>query len=215
MNKKPAKSADHAAAEQAPEQAPEAPKPLGKVPGLSPWFDSELTGAIKDSAAQIWQAGLGAFAKAQSGGTQAFDSLVKDGMSIQRKTQVAAEEKMGEVSGKLSKLSEDVQAKAGKQWDKLESIFEERVAKAMDRLGAPTATEMAALRARVAALEGAGRQAAAPRAAVKKPAVKPVVKPATQATAKPATKPSTQRPTKPTTPRAPARKTAVPRKRAV
>jgi poly(hydroxyalkanoate) granule-associated protein len=147
----------------------------GGAPNLGQLFDSELASSIKDSAAQIWQAGLGAFAKAQGEGTKVFDSLVKEGVSIQRKTQAVAEEKFGEVSGKMTKLSEEVQSKAGQQWDKLESIFEERVAKAMGRLGVPTAKEMAALSARVAALEGGGRKAAA--AAKKAPAKRaPVAK---------------------------------------
>jgi poly(hydroxyalkanoate) granule-associated protein len=152
----------------------------GGAPGIAQMFDSELAGSIKDSAAQIWQAGLGAFAKAQGEGTKVFDSLVKEGVSIQRKTQAVAEEKFGEVSGKMTKLSEEVQSKAGQQWDKLESIFEERVAKAMGRLGVPTAKEMAALSARVAAMEGRGRKTAA----VKKPAAKAPVKPPVKAAAK-------------------------------
>jgi poly(hydroxyalkanoate) granule-associated protein len=162
----------------------------GGAPGMAQLFDSELASSIKDQAAQIWQAGLGAFAKAQGEGTKVFDSLVKEGMSIQRKTQAVAEEKFGEVSGKMTKLSEEVQSKAGQQWDKLESIFEERVAKAMGRLGVPTAKEMAALSARVAKLEGGGRKAAAPRAAAVKPAAKAPAK------------------------RAPAKKAVVARKRA-
>jgi len=149
----------------------------GGAPNLGQLFDSELASSIKDSAAQIWQAGLGAFAKAQGEGSKVFDSLVKEGVSIQRKTQAAAEEKLGEVSGKMTKLSEEVQSKAGQQWDKLESIFEERVAKAMGRLGAPTAKEFAALSARVAALEGGRRKPAVRKAAARPAATKTAVKP--------------------------------------
>ena len=49
-------------------------------------FNSPLSGAIKESAQQIWLAGLGAFAKAQEEGGKAFESLVKEGLTIQRKT---------------------------------------------------------------------------------------------------------------------------------
>jgi len=43
--------------------------------------------------------------------------------------------------------------KAAGQWGKLENIFEERVARALEKLGIPSAADMAALQARVDALE--------------------------------------------------------------
>ena len=42
-------------------------------------------GSVKDSAQQIWLAGLGAFAKAQEEGSKVFEALVKEGLGIQRK----------------------------------------------------------------------------------------------------------------------------------
>ncbi len=118
-------------------------------PSVAQLFDSQLASSVKDSATQIWQAGLGAFAKAQGEGGKVFESLVKEGMSIQRKTQAVAEEKLGEVSSKMTKLSDDVQSRAGQQWDKLESIFEERVAKALNKLGVPSSKDVSALIARI------------------------------------------------------------------
>jgi poly(hydroxyalkanoate) granule-associated protein len=52
----------------------------------------------------------------------------------------------------MSSMAEDVTAKAGKQWDKLESIFEERTAKAMKKLGVPSSKDVEALMARIDAL---------------------------------------------------------------
>jgi len=115
-------------------------------------FDSALGGSVKDSAQQIWLAGMGAFAKAQAEGRQVFDALVKEGVALQKKTQSAAEEKFGDVSSKMTSMAEDVTAKAGKQWDKLESIFEERTAKAMKKLGVPSSKDVEALMARIDAL---------------------------------------------------------------
>jgi poly(hydroxyalkanoate) granule-associated protein len=115
-------------------------------------FDSALGGSVKDSAQQIWLAGMGAFAKAQAEGRQVFDALVKEGVALQKKTQSAAEEKFGDVSSKMTSMAEDVTAKAGKQWDKLESIFEERTAKAMKKLGVPSSKDVDALMARIDAL---------------------------------------------------------------
>jgi len=115
-------------------------------------FDSALANSVKESAQQIWLAGMGAFAKAQAEGRQVFDALVKEGTTLQRKTQSAAEEKFGDVSSRMSSMADDVTAKAGKQWDKLESIFEERTAKAMKKLGVPSSKDVDALMARIDAL---------------------------------------------------------------
>jgi len=115
-------------------------------------FDSALANSVKDSAQQIWLAGMGAFAKAQAEGRQVFDALVKEGATLQKKTQSAAEEKFGDVSSKMSSMADDVTAKAGKQWDRLESIFEERTAKAMKKLGVPSSKDVEALMARIDAL---------------------------------------------------------------
>src|ERR1700709_2339979 len=115
-------------------------------------FDSALASSVKESAQQIWLAGMGAFAKAQAEGKQRFDALVKEGATLQKKTQSVAEEKFGDVTSKMSSMADDVTAKAGKQWDKLESIFEERTAKAMKKLGVPSSKDVEALMARIDAL---------------------------------------------------------------
>ena len=112
-------------------------------------LDSQLAQTVKDSAQQIWLAGLGAFAKAQGEGGKVFDTLIKEGVSLQRKTQAVAEERIGEVTGKMSAMAGEVTNKAGASWDKLESIFEARTAKALGKLGVPTAKDVAELTARV------------------------------------------------------------------
>ncbi len=118
-------------------------------------LDSALAGSVKESAQQIWLAGMGAFSKAQAEGGKVFDSLVKEGMSLQRKTQAVAEEKIGEVTGKMSAMAGSVTDRAGQSWDKLEAIFEARTAKAMGKIGVPTAKDVEALAARVDALTAA------------------------------------------------------------
>ena len=110
---------------------------------------SQLSSAIKDSAQQIWLAGLGAFSKAQEEGSKVFDALVKEGTSIQRKTQAAAEDKITETTSRMSDMASDLQSRAGNRWDKLETIFEERVAKALGKLGVPLAKDVQALAERV------------------------------------------------------------------
>lgn len=140
-------------------------------------LDSALAQTVKDSAQQIWLAGMGAFSKAQAEGTTAFEKLIKEGMSLQKKTQSAAEERIGAATAKMTAMAGEVGAKANAQWDKLESIFEQRTAKAMGKLGVPTAKDVAALTARVDALAAAvarlgGKVAPAKKAAAKAPAKK-------------------------------------------
>ena len=112
-------------------------------------FDSAIAGQVKDSAQQIWLAGMGAFSRAQAEGTNVFEALVKEGASLQKKTQSAAEDKISEVTSKMSSMAGDVQAKAGQHWDKLETIFEDRTAKALNKLGVPSAKDVDALMARI------------------------------------------------------------------
>jgi poly(hydroxyalkanoate) granule-associated protein len=154
--------------------------------------NAPLSSSVKDSAQQIWQAGLGAFTRAQAEGSKAFESLVKEGVSIQRKTQAVAEERISEATNKMSTMATDIGSKASGQWDKLENIFEDRVAKALNKLGVPSAKDVNALIARIDELNLAvqklsgkapARQAAAKPAPAKAPAAKRA--PAKKATAKP------------------------------
>jgi poly(hydroxyalkanoate) granule-associated protein len=139
-------------------------------------LDSQLASTIRESAQQIWLAGLGAFAKAQGEGTKVFETLMKEGQSLHRKTQAVASEKLGDVAGKMTAMAGEVGGKANAQWDKLESIFEERTARAMSRLGVPTAKDVAALTERVEALAAAvaklGGDVTPPRAKAPKAAAK-------------------------------------------
>jgi poly(hydroxyalkanoate) granule-associated protein len=128
--------------------------------------DSQLSATIRESAQQIWLAGLGAFAKAQQEGNKVFDALVRQGESIQQTTRKVAEDKVTEMA-----------AKATGTWDKLEQVFENRVARSLHSLGVPTRDEVAALTKRVAALEaevaklgGGAAKAAKPKSAAAKPA---------------------------------------------
>jgi poly(hydroxyalkanoate) granule-associated protein len=151
--------------------------------------------SVKDSAQQIWQAGLGAFTRAQAEGTKAFESLVKEGVSIQRKTQAAAEEKISEATVKMSSMATDISSKASGQWDKLENIFEDRVAKALNKLGVPSAKDVNALIARIDELNLAVQKLSAqsPAKAEKAPAKKAAAVKAAKPEVKPAAKPATKR----------------------
>ncbi|MDZ7813673.1 MAG: phasin family protein [Ideonella sp.] len=194
--------------------------PAGMLDGI----DSRLAGAVKASAQQIWLAGMGAFAKAQEEGGKVFEALVKEGVNLQRKTQSVAEDRLGDVTGKMSAMAGEVTNKAGASWDKLEGIFESRTAKALAKLGVPNGQDLAELHAKVDALSAAvaklggkveaPKKPAAKRAAAAKPAVKPAAKPAAKpvkaaAPAKKAVKPAAKAAAKPAVKRAPGKKAAA------
>jgi poly(hydroxyalkanoate) granule-associated protein len=163
-----------------------------------------LAGAVKESAQQIWLAGLGAFSKAQEGSGKMFESLMKEGLTMQRKTQAVAEEKLSEATSKMANMAGDIQSRAGQQWDKLENIFEDRVAKALNKLGVPSAKNVDALVARIDALTKTVQKMGTKAPAAKAPA-KPRVKPLVKTTVKPAAKPAAKKaPTKRPAPRQPA-----------
>jgi poly(hydroxyalkanoate) granule-associated protein len=151
-------------------------------------FPPDFSSTVKDSAQQIWLAGLGAFAKAQEEGTKVFDTLVKEGVTMQRKTQAAAGEKISEATSKMTSMASELQSKATGGWDKLETIFEDRVAKALKKLGVPAMKDIEALNARIdelnrnlaraapkpSAAKRAAKKAAPQAAAKRKPARKSV-----------------------------------------
>ena len=171
--------------------------------------DAQLSSTVKDSAQQIWLAGLGAFSKAQEEGGKVFEALVKEGLTIQRKTQAAAEEKISEATSRVATMANDIGSRAVGQWDKLENIFEERVAKALGKLGVPSARDIEALNARIDALtKESGKSAPAKTAA--RPVAKAPAKPAKQTTAKAAPHKAAVKPlTKPAVKTAAAKKPAA------
>ena len=157
-------------------------KKLPKI-DISKLSPTQLSESVKDSAQQIWQAGLGAFTRAQAEGSKAFESLVKEGVSMQRKTQAAAEEKISEATNKMSHMATGIGSKASGQWDKLENIFEDRVAKALNKLGVPSAKDINALIVRIDELNKAVQKLSA-----KTPVAAGKTRASTPSKAKPPTK---------------------------
>ncbi|MDO9158764.1 MAG: phasin family protein [Burkholderiaceae bacterium] len=170
-----------------------------------------LAGAVKESAQQIWLAGLGAFSKAQQEGSKAFEGLVKEGLSVQRKTQAVAEERISDATSRMSSMANDITAKASGQWDKLETIFEDRVARTLNKLGVPSAQDIDALIARIDELNR-NVQKLQPKAATK--AAAPKASAPAEAAAAPAPAVATKRPAarKTAASAAPAAKRAATRK---
>lgn len=132
--------------------------------------------SLRDSSHQIWLAGLGAFNKAQEEGSKMFDTLVQEGLAMQRKAQSAAEEKLNEAGHRINSMAQDLSSRASGQWNKIEGVFEQRVAQAMQRLGMPSVWDVQDLALRLEALEkklgsgSAGKPASARKAAPAKKA---------------------------------------------
>ena len=141
--------------------------------------DSKIGDTIKDSAQQIWLAGLGAFAKAQEEGVKVFDALVQEGKGLEAKTRKMTQERMGNMSEKMGSVSEQVNkaaqqasAKTNAAWDKLEQVFEDRVARSLKSLGVPTNNDVGSLSKQIEELSAEVRalRASKARAAAKQSA---------------------------------------------
>ncbi|HTA66393.1 MAG TPA: phasin family protein [Xanthomonadaceae bacterium] len=158
----------------------------------------QIKRSISGSAQHIWMAGVGAFNRAQEEGTRLFEALVKEGMNIESRTRKMATGKVDAVRDAVEEKVGAVRGRAADTWDRLEKVFEERVQRALTRLGVPGRDEIAALIDRVDQLNRELRKlSGAPevaQAAAKKPAAKRAAKSGAKPAAKqPATKKSVPR----------------------
>jgi poly(hydroxyalkanoate) granule-associated protein len=148
-----------------------------------------LSRSLVESAQQIWMAGVGAFNRAQGEGSKLFEALVKEGMSIDKTARQMAGGRVDAVRDAVEDRVAGARVRATDTWDRLEKVFEDRVQRALNKLGIPGREEIAGLSARVDALtaqlrRGESRPAARP--AARKPAA--AKKPAPARKAKPAAK---------------------------
>lgn len=125
---------------------------------------------MRDSAQKIWLAGLGAFERAKSDGPKMFDTLVEQGKGLRSRASEAADQAL--------KAVREQAGEAQGRWDKLEQVFEDRVSRALHKLGVVTSSEVTELSRQVDELTrqvkqmGAARAKAAPRAKKKRAAAK-------------------------------------------
>ena len=158
--------------------APSTPKKPAKA--ASHPSEPQHSAASKD----IWLAGLGAMAQAQAQaraqGSKTFETLVAEGLAFQRKSQAAAQEKIHEAAAHFNQMTQGLSAglvrPMAAKVDRLEHLFEDRVARALKSLGLPTAHEVADLQERVAALEAALGKSAAPATPKAPPRKRPAAK---------------------------------------
>jgi len=109
----------------------------------------DLSQGVLDSSHKIWLAGLGAFSRVQKEGGKVFETLVKQGELLQSRTRQAAAETAVAARGAATAKAKEMQEMAGGTWDKLEKVFEDRVARALSKLGVYTQNDVQRLAARV------------------------------------------------------------------
>jgi len=146
-----------------------------------------LNRTLSESAQQVWLAGVGAFSRAQTEGTKLFEALIKEGLKLEQNAMRFAGGQADAVRGKVETTVGQARERATDTWDRLEKVFEDRVQRALVKLGVPTHEDLTDLAQRVDGLTselrrvGPGRRtttSAAP--AAKKTARKRATKKATK-----------------------------------
>lgn len=102
-----------------------------------------------DSAQQIWLAGLGAFSKAQDEGSKWFDNLVSEGNALEKATRKLTTKSVDDVRDVVENTVSQVRQRASDSWDRLEEVFENRVARALSKLGIPSRDDLQELNRRI------------------------------------------------------------------
>ncbi len=164
----------------------------------------KLAESLVGSANEIWLAGLGAFAKAQSEGKKIYDRLIDEGKDFEKLFKSVPQKAVSDVKSTVDKTVSGAKKRASESWDKLEEVFEKRVEKSLHSLGVPSSKELAALVDRIDALTAevskladnkttqskkkATPKKAAPKKAAKKVAKKTPAKAAPKTTKKTAKK---------------------------
>ena len=143
--------------------------------------------SITESAQQIWLAGMGAFNRAQSEGSKLFETLVRDGLSLEQTARKFAGQRATVVRDAVEGHVGQARERAADTWDKLEKVFEERVQRALVKLGVPGRDDLNALTERVERLTDALRKSggSVPARKAASPAARKPAKPASSATKKP------------------------------
>lgn len=131
----------------------------------------QLSRTLSESAQQVWLAGVGAFSRAQSEGTRLFEALVKEGLKLEKDALRFAGGQADAMRGAVETRVDQARERATDTWDRLEKVFEDRVQRALTRLGVPGRDDLADLTRKVDALTAELRRQA------KGPAARKVARP--------------------------------------
>lgn len=161
-----------------------------------------LSKTLSESAQQIWLAGVGAFGRAQAEGTKLFEALVKEGLSMEQTARKFAGGQADEARAVVEQRVGQARERAADTWDRLEKVFEDRVQRALVKLGVPGRDDLAELNRRVETLTAelrrqkagtAGKKRATSKSTAKKPAKKAAAKKTTAKKARKASKRASKR----------------------
>jgi poly(hydroxyalkanoate) granule-associated protein len=108
-----------------------------------------LSKSLSESAQQIWLAGVGAFGRAQAEGTKLFEGLVKEGLNLEQTARKLAGNRADVVRDAVENRVGQARERAVDTWDRLEKVFEDRVQRALVKLGVPGRDDLASLADRV------------------------------------------------------------------
>ncbi len=109
---------------------------------------------VSEQLEQAFLAGLGALANAQKAGSKAFDKLVEQGKSFSRQTTDKSEELIGDVQSAIRSMASGAQSKASglleqmretPQVEKIQGVFDARVADTLNRIGVASKQDIEAL----------------------------------------------------------------------
>ena len=113
-------------------------KRLKKTAAAAPKSSDVLAKQVMESAQKIWLAGLGAFAKAQEEGGKVFETLVKQGQALDKKTRSVAEQAVEMAKAQAA----GTVGKASGTFDKLDQVFQDRVHRSLNKLGVLTSRDI-------------------------------------------------------------------------
>jgi len=149
-----------------------------------------LSKTLSESAQQVWLAGVGAFGRAQAEGGKLFDALVKEGLNFEQTARKFAGGRADQVRDVVENRVGQARERATDTWDRLEKVFEDRVQRALTKLGVPGRDDLGELSKRVESLTAELRRQGGAPAARKSAAKKAAPREATagKVTGKPAKK---------------------------
>ena len=138
----------------------------------------QISRTLSESAQQVWLAGVGAFSRAQTEGTKLFEALIKEGLKLEKNALKFAGGQADVVRGAVESKVGQARERATDTWDRLEKVFEDRVQRALTKLGVPGRDDLTELSRKVDTLTAElrrqnGKPAAKKAApAAKKPAAR-------------------------------------------
>ncbi len=103
---------------------------------------------LKETANKVWLAGLGALASVGEEGSRVFDSLAKKGETVEERSR----EELTRAKSRLFDVADRARGEAKGAWSRLESVLDDKVTAALQRVGVPTRKEIKDLSSRVAEL---------------------------------------------------------------